>query len=84
MSITLDLPPHIEALLHQRAAVTGQDLHHTALALLSLGLSLDDDDFFAALEGIQKGLDDFAQGEFSSLEDFVTEQNRKYGLALEP
>lgn len=84
MSIILDLPPHIEALLHQRAAATGQDLQHTALAVLSLGLSLDDDDFFAALEGIQQGLNDFERGNFSSLEDFVADQNQRYGLALEP
>ena len=71
MSITLDLPPHIEDLLHQRAAATGQDLQHTALAVLTLGLSLNDEDFFAALEGIQQGLKDFEQGNFSSLDDFV-------------
>jgi hypothetical protein len=82
MAITLDLPPHIEALLYQRAAATGQDLQSTALAVLTLGLSLNDDDFFAALEGIQQGLDDFEQGKFSSLEDFVAEENQKYGLAL--
>ena len=84
MSITLDLPPHIEALLHQRAAATGQDLQHVALAVLTLGLSLKDDDFFAALEGIQLGLKDFEQGNFSSLEDFVAEQNQQHGLTLEP
>jgi hypothetical protein len=84
VSITLDLPPHIEALLHQRAVATGQDLQHTALAVLTLGLSLKDDDFFAALDGIQQGLKDFEQGNFSSLEDFVVEQNQQHGLALEP
>jgi hypothetical protein len=84
MSITLDLPPHIEALLQQRAAATGQDLQHTALAVLTLGLSLNDEDFFAALEGIQQGLNNFERGDFSSLEDFITDQNHKYGLALEP
>lgn len=84
MSITLDLPPHIEALLHQRADAAGQDLQHMALAVLTLGLSLKDDDFFAALEGIQQGLNDFDQGHFSSLEDFVADQNQKNGLALEP
>ena len=84
MSITLELPPHIEALLHQRAEATGQDIQHTALAVLTLGLSLKDDDFFAALEGIQQGLKDSDQGHFSSLEAFIVEQNQKHGLALEP
>jgi hypothetical protein len=87
MSITLDLPPKVEALLRQRAESTGQDISQMALAVLTLGLtlglSLDDQDFFEALKGIQRGLDDFEQGQFSSLEDFIAEQNQKYGLSLE-
>ena len=83
MSITLELPPKIEALLRQRAESTGQDISQMALSVLALGLSLDDKDFFAALKGIQRGLDDFEQGQFSSLEEFVAEQNQKYGLSLE-
>lgn len=84
MSITLKLPPQVETLLRQRAEATGQDLHHIAVAVLTLGLSLEDDDFFAALEGIQQGLNDFEQGRFSSLEDFIAEQNQRHGLTLEP
>ena len=83
MSITLDLPPQIETLLRQRAETTGQDIGQIAIAVLSWGLSLNDEDFFETLDGIQRGIDDFEQGESSSLEDFVTEQNQKYGLALE-
>ena len=51
--------------------------------LLTLGLSLDERDFFEALKGIQRGLDDLEQGQFSSLEAFIAEQNQKYGLSLE-
>ncbi|MFB2977699.1 hypothetical protein [Microseira sp. BLCC-F43] len=83
MSLTLTLPPKIEALLRQRAENTGQDLASIALAVLAFGLSFDESDFFEALEGIQRGLDDFEQGQFSSLEEFIAEQNRKYGLSLE-
>jgi hypothetical protein len=83
MSITLDLPPKLETLLRQRAETTGQDLSQFTLAVLTLGLSLDDDDdFFDSIAGIQRGLDDFEQGQFSSLEDFVAEQNQKYVLAV--
>ena len=46
-----------------------------AIAVLTLGLSLDDNDFFEALKGIQRGLDDFERGQFSSLEDFIAEQD---------
>jgi hypothetical protein len=84
MSITLDLPPQLEALLRQRADTTGQNLSQFTLAVLTLGLSLDDQDFFDSIAGIQRGLDDFEQGQFSSLEDFVVDQNQKYGLTLEP
>ncbi|MEM6517695.1 MAG: hypothetical protein AAF722_00305 [Cyanobacteria bacterium P01_C01_bin.70] len=83
MTLTLDLPPQIETLLRQRAEATGQDMQHIAIAVLTLGLSLDDEDFFAAIEGIQQGLNDFEQGHFSSFEDFITEQNTKHGLTLE-
>ncbi|WP_293351648.1 MULTISPECIES: hypothetical protein [unclassified Microcoleus] len=68
MSITPTLPPKIEALLRQRAENTGQDIASIVLAVLAFGLSFDESDFFEALEGIQRGLDDFEQGQFSSLE----------------
>jgi hypothetical protein len=84
MSITLDLPPQIETLLRQRAETTGQDMGQIAIAVLTWGLSLNDEDFFETLNGIQRGLDDFEQGQFSSLDDFVAQQNQKYGLTLEP
>lgn len=83
MTITLTLPPKIEALLRQRAESTGQDITSVVLAVIAFGLSFDESDFFEALEGIQRGLDDFDQGQFSSLEEFVDRQNEKYGLSLE-
>ncbi len=83
MSITLTLPPKIEALLRQRAENTGQDIASIVLAVLAFGFSFDESDFFEALEGIQRGLGDFEQGQFSSLEEFIAEQNRKYRLSLE-
>ena len=83
MSITIDIPPKIEVLLRQLAENTGQDISQIILVVLTLGLSLDDKDFFETLKGIQRGLDDFEQGQFSSLEDFIVEQNQKYGLSLE-
>jgi predicted transcriptional regulator len=83
MSITIDLSPKIEALLRQRTENTGQDISQMAIAALTLRLSLEDDDFFEALEGIQRGLNNFERGQFSSLEDLVREQNQKYGLSLE-
>ena len=83
MSITLELPPQIESLLRQRSESTGQEIGQIAVAVLAWGLSLNDEDFFETLNGIQHGLDDFEKGQFSSLDDFVAEQNRKYGLALD-
>jgi len=82
MSILLNLPSDIEALLQQRAEQTGRDISQIALAALVLGLSINDEDLFESLNGIQRGLDDFEQGQFSSPEAFVTEQNQKHGLTL--
>ena len=84
MFITLDLPPHIETLLRQRAEATGQDINSFTIAFLALGLSLVDEEFFGSTEDIQRGFNDFEQGRFSSLESFIAEQNQKYGLSLEP
>jgi hypothetical protein len=70
MSITLDLPPQIETLLRQRAESTGQDIGQIAISILTYGLSLNDEDFFETLNGIQRSLNDFEQGQFSSLEDY--------------
>ncbi|MEM8504590.1 MAG: hypothetical protein AAF716_15715 [Cyanobacteria bacterium P01_D01_bin.1] len=83
MSITLNLPPQVETLLRQRAETTGQDMDKIAIAVLTWGLNLNDKDFFETLTGIQRGLDNFEQGQFSSLDDFIAEQNQKYGLTLE-
>jgi hypothetical protein len=83
MPLTLTLPPKIEALLRQRAEISGQDLATVALALLTVGLSLNGHDFLQSLEGIQNGLDDFEQGRFCSFDAFIAEQNQKYSLSLE-
>lgn len=83
MSITLDLPTKIETLLRQRAETTGQDIKQIAIAVLTLGLSLKDEEFFEAIESIQHGLNDFEEGKFSTLESFIAEQNEKHGLSLE-
>jgi hypothetical protein len=83
MTLTLNLPADLETLLMKRAERTGQEISSLAIALLSIGLRSEGDDFFDAVDGIKRGLDDFEQGQFSSLEDFVAEQNQKYGLILE-
>ncbi|MBD2494783.1 hypothetical protein [Nostoc sp. FACHB-280] len=54
MSITLDLPPKIEALLRQRAESNGQDISQMAIAVLTLGLSLDDNDFWLSQTWVDK------------------------------
>lgn len=52
MTLTLTLPPQLEALLQKRADQTGQDIATLALAILAFGLSFDEQDFFEALEEI--------------------------------
>lgn len=83
MTLTLTLPPQLESLLRDRAERTGQDIASLVLAILAFGLSLDETEFFEAIEDVQRGLEDFEAGQFGSLEAFMAEQNKKYGLALE-
>jgi hypothetical protein len=83
MPLTLTLPPKIEALLRQRAKLSGQDLATVALAVLTVGLSLNEHEFLESLDGIQNGLDDFEEGRFCSFDAFIADQNQKYGISLE-
>ncbi len=83
MTLTLNLPSEVEALLLQRSQRLGVEVSSVAIALLALRLSAEDEDFLEAVDGIQRGLDDFEKGQFLSLDEFVAEQNQKYGLSLE-
>lgn len=84
MAILISLPPDLEAKLQAKAERQGQDIAVVAADLLSDILEWDDDDNEAAIQGIQKGLDDFEAGRFRNFSDFAAEQRRKYDLPSNP
>ena len=84
MAILISLPPDLEAKLQAKAERQGQDIAVVAADLLSDMLEWDDDDTEAAIQGIQRGLEDFEAGRFRDFSDFAAEQQRKYDLPPSP
>ncbi|MEP0781129.1 hypothetical protein NDI39_26350 [Microcoleus sp. ZQ-A2] len=69
-----------EAKLLEKAARQGKDVATVAAELLASVLEWEAQDYEEAVEGIQRGLDDFEAGRFRSFEEFAEEQRRKYNL----
>ena len=80
MTITLNLSPELEAKLLEKAAKHGKVVATVATQLLASILDWEASDTEAAIEGIERGLDDFEAGRFRSFEAFAEEQRRKYNL----
>ena len=80
MTITITLNPTTEAQLRAKAENEGQDINIFAAQLLTALLNWEEQETQAAIAGIQHGLDDFEAGNFMSFDDFVDEQQQKYGL----
>jgi predicted transcriptional regulator len=80
MPIVVSLSPQLEALLRQRATQQGQHVDVVASELLAWALVQPDAE--AAVQGIQRGLDDFEAGRFRPFQDFA--QERRVSLGLSP
>jgi hypothetical protein len=65
MTITVTLSPEVATV---------------AAELLASVLEWEAQDYEEAVEGIQRGLDDFEAGRFRSFAEFAEEQRRKYNL----
>lgn len=83
MTLTITLPPDAEQRLRERAAREGQDAATVAALVLGEALAREEEDSAEAVQGIQRGLDDFAAGRFRSFTEFAEEQRRKYQLPAE-
>lgn len=83
MAIVISLSPEVEARLREKAAQQGQDVSLVAAELLASVLEWEAQDSQEAIEGIQRGLDDFEAGRFRSFDKFAEEQRRKYNLPLD-
>jgi len=80
MTIVISLSPEVEARLREKAAQSGQDVSIVAAQMLASVLEWEAQDSQEAIEGIQRGLDDFEAGRFRSFDEFAEEQRRKYNL----
>lgn len=80
MTINVALSPEVEARLLERASREGKDVSVVAAELLASVLEQEAQDYQEAVEGIQRGLDDFESGRFRAFQDFAEEQRRKYDL----
>ena len=80
MTITVTLSPESEAKLLEKAVRQGKDVATVAAEMLASVLEWEAQDYEEAVEGIQRGLDDFEAGRFRSFAEFAEEQRRKYNL----
>lgn len=83
MAIVVTLSPEVEARLREKAARQGQDISLVAAQMLASILEWEAQDSEEAVEGIQRGLDDFEAGRFRSFQEFAEEQRRKYNLPVD-
>jgi predicted transcriptional regulator len=83
MAIFITLIPELETLLLDRAARQGQEVNLVASELLAGVLEWQEQDSAEAIEGIQRGLDDFEIGRFRNFQEFAEEQRLKYNLPTE-
>jgi predicted transcriptional regulator len=74
MTIVISLSPEVEARLREKAARQGQDVSLVAAELLTSVLEWEAQDSEEAIEGIQRGWDDFEVGRFRSFHKFAEEQ----------
>jgi predicted transcriptional regulator len=84
MTIVVSLPHELEAKLQARAERQGRDIAVVAAELLSDMLEWEENDTEEAIQGIQRGLDDFESGQFRNFNDFAAEQRSKYDLPPNP
>lgn len=82
MSITIT--PETEARLRQKAVREGQDMNTLADQILAAVLEWEAQDHTEAVEGIQRGLNDFEAGRFRSFQEFAAERREKYNLSSVP
>jgi predicted transcriptional regulator len=77
MTITVTLSPEAEAKLLEKAARQGKDVATVAAEMLASVLEWEAQDYEEAVEGIQRGLDDFEVGRFRSFAEFAEEQRQR-------
>jgi predicted transcriptional regulator len=77
--MTIILEPQTETLLREKAQREGQDLNVLANAMLGTVLDWEAQDRAEAVEGIQRGLDDFAAGRYSPAAQVFADIKARHG-----
>ncbi|MCC2668182.1 MAG: hypothetical protein K0Q72_653 [Armatimonadetes bacterium] len=76
MTLVITLPPEVAQRLRERAAREGRDAETIAVATLVEALEREFLNNAEAVQGIQRGLGDFAAGRYRPFNDFVKEQRQ--------
>ena len=84
MTLIINLPQEAEQRLREKAAREGQDAETVAAAVLIEALGWEAGEPAEAIEGIQRGLDQFAAGRSRPFVEFAEEQRRRHGLPRRP
>jgi predicted transcriptional regulator len=80
MTLTIDLEPELLERLHEKATREGRDPETIAAHILAEALEWEAQDRQDAIEGIQRGLDDYEAGRFRSLDEVTAEKRQRHGL----
>jgi hypothetical protein len=76
--MTIILEPKTETLLREKAQREGKDLNVLANVMLGTVLDWEAQDRAEAAEGVQRGLDDFAAGRYSSASQVFADIKAKH------
>lgn len=80
MTITLDLEPEMEARLRDKAERQGQDAGAVVKALIAEALECEAQERAETVAGIERGLQDFAQGRSRSHEELFNDKRVRFNL----
>ncbi len=71
MSMVLELPPRLEAILHEQARLEGRPAERLIIELLERTYLVEDSEVAAAVEGIRRGVAAAERGDEMPFEEFV-------------
>jgi predicted transcriptional regulator len=82
MTITVNLTPEAERILREKAQRQGEDPEAVAATVLAEALEWEAQDRAEAVEGMQRGLDDFEAGRYRPFSEFAAEQRSGRNLSV--
>ena len=77
MTLTIELPDHVETALRAAAEAEGRPVEEIAVEAVAAYVEEEFEEDVEAIEGIRRGLEAVAAGEVMSFEDYVAEVMEK-------